>query len=90
MLIRDFYFEDARRREAKNHKWCIFLCPTQELTFQQARSAQIFTGVRCGECYAPGWPERPRGSFNPRWLPQRFFFIVVGIQSLFPLSSGWV
>ncbi|CBJ48587.1 dicer-like 3 [Ectocarpus siliculosus] len=48
MLIRDFYFEDARRRESKNHKWCIFLCPTQELVFQQAKSAQIFTGVRCG------------------------------------------
>ncbi|CAB1115488.1 unnamed protein product [Ectocarpus sp. CCAP 1310/34] len=47
MLIRDFYFEDARRRESKNHKWCIFLCPTQELVFQQAKSAQIFTGVRC-------------------------------------------
>ena len=49
MLIRDFYFEDARRREAKNHKWCVFLCPTQELVFQQAKSAQVFTGVRCGE-----------------------------------------
>lgn len=49
MLIRDYYFEDARRREAETHKWCIFLAPTQELVFQQAKCAQLFTGVRCGE-----------------------------------------
>ncbi|CAM9952259.1 unnamed protein product [Scytosiphon promiscuus] len=48
MLIRDYYFEDASRQDSETHKWCIFLCPTQELVFQQARSAQIFTGVRCG------------------------------------------
>lgn len=50
MLIRDFYFEDARRKEdGEHHKWCVFLCPTQELVFQQAKCAQMYTGVRCGE-----------------------------------------
>lgn len=49
MLIRDFYFEDARRREKETHMWCIFLCPTQELVYQQGKCAQMFTGVRCGE-----------------------------------------
>ncbi|CAM9365498.1 unnamed protein product, partial [Ascophyllum nodosum] len=50
MLIRDFYFEDARRREPETdtRRWCVFLCPTQELVFQQAKCAEKFTGVRCG------------------------------------------
>lgn len=67
MLIRDFYFEDARRRESKNHKWCIFLCPTQELVFQQAKSAQIFTGVRCGK-YPPGAVFWTPGNCFPRYF----------------------
>lgn len=65
MLIRDYYFEDASRQESKNHKWCIFLCPTQELVYQQARSAQIFTGVRCGE-----WV----GRWRLRWFILFVFF----------------
>ncbi|CAM9476292.1 unnamed protein product [Discosporangium mesarthrocarpum] len=55
MLIRDYYFQDSRRKDPlqddrvrSRRRWCVFLCPTQELVFQQTTSAQIYTGVRCG------------------------------------------